>query len=181
MSTAATGPAPPRTALVLRALGLGDLLTGIPALRALRRGLPEHRIVLAAPRALEPLVRLSGAVDVMTHLPGLVPPTVDGPVDVAVDLHGRGPASHDPLRRTRPRELMAFDVAGGPRWDPDEHEVPRWCRLVSWYGFPADPADLDLPVPPRPSPAPDAVVVHPGAAFAARRWPPERFAEVAAA
>jgi len=30
-----------------------------------------------------------------------------------------------------------------------------------------------------PAPAPGAVVVHPGAAFPARRWPPDRFAAVA--
>ena len=35
--------------LVLRALGLGDLLTGLPALRALRARFPEHELVLAAP------------------------------------------------------------------------------------------------------------------------------------
>ena len=35
------------TALVLRALGLGDLLTAVPALRALHRG--GLNVVLAAP------------------------------------------------------------------------------------------------------------------------------------
>ncbi|WP_067816221.1 glycosyltransferase family 9 protein [Actinomadura kijaniata] len=173
-------------ALVLRALGLGDLLTGVPALRALRRGLPDHRITLAAPRALEPLALLSGAVDEVVHSVELAPlPPVDG-VDVAVDLHGCDPASHDLLRPSRPRRLLAFahpdspDI-DGPPWDPEEREVRRWCRLVSWYGFPADPGDLDLPAPPCASPAPGAVVVHPGAAFPSRRWPPERFAAVAAA
>ncbi|MFC4907177.1 glycosyltransferase family 9 protein [Actinomadura gamaensis] len=170
-----------RTALVLRALGLGDLLTGVPALRGLRRGLPGHRIVLAAPRVLEPLVRLSGTVDEVLHVPDLGPLPDAGPVDIAVDLHGNGPASHDPLLDAEPRRLMAFDVPGGPRWDPGEHEVPRWCRLLAWYGIPSDPSELDLPAPDRPSPAPDAVVVHPGAAYPSRRWPPERFAAVAAA
>ena len=36
-------------ALALRALGLGDFLTGLPALQLIKRALPEHEVVLAAP------------------------------------------------------------------------------------------------------------------------------------
>jgi ADP-heptose:LPS heptosyltransferase len=55
---------PARPALVvLRALGLGDLLTAVPALRALAAAFPEHRRVLATPAALAPLAALTGAVD----------------------------------------------------------------------------------------------------------------------
>jgi len=49
--------------LILRALGLGDFLTGVPAYRGLRQGFPEATITLAAPAALEPLARLTGAID----------------------------------------------------------------------------------------------------------------------
>ncbi|MER6814335.1 glycosyltransferase family 9 protein [Spirillospora sp. NPDC000708] len=177
----------PRRALVLRALGLGDLLTAVPALRALRRGMPGARITLAAPPALAPLALATGAVDdVLPADSGLGPLPPAEPVGTAVNLHGRGPQSHRRLAALGPARLLAFASAGalhtdGPDWDPGEHEVARWCRLVRAYGFDADPDDLDLAPPAIPSPAPGAVVVHPGAAFAARRWPAERFAAVAAA
>ncbi|MGP4025636.1 glycosyltransferase family 9 protein [Actinomadura sp. 3N407] len=183
---AVTAPAADGRVLVLRALGLGDLLTGVPALRAVRRGMPGARITLAVPAGLGFLARATGAVDDVLPAEGLEPLPAAGPVDVAVNLHGRGPRSHRLLTALRPGRLLAFACAGaghagGPGWDPGEHEVARWCRLVSAYGFDADPADLDLPAPALPSPAPGAVVVHPGAAFPARRWPADRFAAVAAA
>jgi ADP-heptose:LPS heptosyltransferase len=183
---AVAAPGAADRALVLRALGLGDLLTAVPALRALRRGMPRARIELAAPAALAPLARATGAVDGVLPASGLdVPLPRAGPVDVAVNLHGSGPRSHRLLAGLAPGRLLAFACRPshprGPEWDPAEHEVDRWCRLVAAYGFDADPGELDLPVPAVPSPAPGAAVVHPGAAFPARRWPAERFAAVAAA
>ena len=49
--------------LLLRALGLGDFLTGMPAYRAVWRAFPGHPIVLAAPGGLADLVPLTGAID----------------------------------------------------------------------------------------------------------------------
>ncbi|MFF1510132.1 glycosyltransferase family 9 protein [Streptomyces sp. NPDC058326] len=180
------------TVLVLRALGLGDALTGLPALRALRRGLPGHEIVLAAPAGLAPVVRATGAVDrlLITRAPGREVPAVlpwaGRPPELAVDLHGRGPLSHRLLVRLAPGRIWAFrhpevPEVTGPEWEAGEHERDRWCRLLRWYGLDADPGDVRLPPPPRPSPAPDAVVLHPGADAPARRWPPDRFAAVARA
>jgi ADP-heptose:LPS heptosyltransferase len=173
--------------LVLRALGLGDLLTAVPALRGLRRAYPHHRIELATPRELEPLARYTGAVDAVVHARGLGPlPAAGAGADLGVNLHGCGPQSHRRLLERAPRRLVAFahrdvpESAGGPRWDDEEHEVIRWCRLLSENGIRADPADLRLTRPPGLR-EPDLTVIHPGAASGARRWPADRWARVAAA
>ncbi|GAA3468985.1 glycosyltransferase family 9 protein [Nonomuraea roseola] len=156
--------------LALRGLGLGDLLTAVPALRALRRAYPRHRLVLAGPSALAPLLPVDEVIEVRG--PGPVPRT--GP-EVAVNLHGRGPQSTEALRATEPGTLLTHGI-GGPPWRDDVHEVRRWCDLLEWHGLPADPDDLYLGEGDRGGP----VVVHPGAAHPSRRWPPERYAMVVA-
>ncbi|MFN2557862.1 MAG: glycosyltransferase family 9 protein [Nitriliruptorales bacterium] len=173
--------------VVLRALGLGDLLTAVPALRALSDAFPEHRRVLAAPVALAPLARLSGAVDEVVDTTPLA--SLHGALahaDLAVNLHGRGPQSHRILLDTQPHRLIAFahhEVAesdGMPPWLEHEHEVARWCRLLCESGIPADPSRLDLPLPDRPVPAwmRGATIVHPGGKPSCR-WPLERWTAVA--
>jgi ADP-heptose:LPS heptosyltransferase len=175
----------PPLLVAYRALGLGDLLTAVPALRALARMFPDHRRVLAAPAALEPLALLSGAVDVVADTgegkdgPPPLPAELRG-ADLVVNLHGRGPQSHARVAESAPRGVIGFD---GGSWRADEHEVHRWCRLLSEHEIPADPAELDLAEPPWSAPpeAEEAVLIHPGAASAARRWPVDRWRAVAAA
>ena len=173
----------PPSILILRALGLGDFLTGVPAYRAVRRAFPSHRVVLAAPEALAPLVPLTCAVDELLPTGELRPIRWTGPAaDIAIDLHGRGLASHQLVAALRPRRLIVFggEHAGGftgPIWRPGEHEVTRWCRLCQESGIPADPGDLLL-TPPRQV-APTFTLLHPGAAAPARRWPAASFAAVA--
>ncbi|WP_083955899.1 glycosyltransferase family 9 protein [Tersicoccus phoenicis] len=174
--------------LVLRALGLGDALTGIAPLRGLRRLFPDHRLILAAPGPVGAWLADLGVVDGVLPTPGLVdlPPMAGG--HVAVDLHGRGPASQRLLAAARPgsgepSRLIAYSCPEvghtGPVWRSDEHEVERWCRLVAEAGGPCGPADLLLRYH-RPAPADAPVVLHPGAAFGSRRWPADRWRAVAA-
>jgi len=216
-SAAESTAARPRV-LLLRALGLGDFLTGVPAYRAVRRAFPEHEIVLAAPAQFAPLAELTGAIDRLLPADELEPVRWPWPHDapeLAVDLHGNGPASRRLLEELRPAQIVGFAARRaanrgvcrlGPRWLPSEHEVHRWCRLLTRSGIPADPSDLDLqppdPVtrPAAPNPHSSAVratagsnsaarawpanyarpvIIHPGAAYASRRWPPSRFAAVA--
>jgi ADP-heptose:LPS heptosyltransferase len=183
-------PSPPRL-LVLRALGLGDLLTAVPALRGLRRAFPGHEIVLAAPPLLAEAALATGAVDSLftAEAPGRAVPSLrhwtGDPPDLAIDLHGNGPESHDALAALVPRRILSFarpapaPLTAAPLWRADEHERDRWCRFLRAYGIPADPGDVRIPPPAEPSPAPGAVVMHPGADSAARRWPAERYAVVA--
>jgi ADP-heptose:LPS heptosyltransferase len=179
--------------LVLRALGLGDALTAIPALRGLRRAFAGHPLVLAADGPPARLLTLHGLVDDVVPTADLdAPPPGSrlGP-HLAVNLHGRGPQSHRLLLAGSPVRLIAYgrpDLATpGPAWDPDEHEVLRWCRLVRWAGGHCDQTELRLTAP-----DPDGehttsagatrtgpVVVHPGASTSDRRWPQERFAALA--
>ncbi len=174
-------------ALALRALGLGDFLTGIPALLLLRTALPEHRIQLAAPAHFRPMLELVPEVDGLVSSGELEPLTgFDGPVSVAVDLHGKGPESRRLLQALAPGRLVGFaDVAAGlsgPTWYAGEHEVSRWCRLIAEAfalgdrAWPSVAGSIARPTVDVPA---GLTVIHPGAASPSRRWPADRFADVA--
>jgi ADP-heptose:LPS heptosyltransferase len=174
--------------VALRALGLGDFLCGLPALRALTSAFARHERLLAAPAVLRPLAELSRCGFCVVDAGPLqrLPARLDRP-QVAVNLHGSGPQSHRRLLETRPGCLIGFshpavpESAGSPDWRREEHEVQRWCRLLVETGIPADPGALHIDASRLDSPAPfrDALVLHPGASSRARQWPPERWAAVA--
>jgi ADP-heptose:LPS heptosyltransferase len=177
------------TAVVLRAIGLGDMLTGLPAMALLRRALPGYRIVGAVPGRYAGLLLHAGLLDEVLPTADLGPlagaPTAP---DLAIDLHGNRRPSRRPLRALGPRRLIGFvrsgdDVPPGLEasiWDDDEHEVARWCRLLRDH-LPgvgeAPPVWSVLPTP--PPVLTGATVLHPGAAAGARRWPVERWVAVA--
>jgi ADP-heptose:LPS heptosyltransferase len=174
--------------VVLRALNLGDLLVAVPALRAIRRHWPRHRIVLATSGWLAPIVALADSVDELLPTNGLQPLDGGDRGDrgtarpwLAINLHGRGPQSNAVLDALEPMHRMGHGGYGwnGPPWADDLHERHRWCRMLHAHGVPADPADLGLRSPLVLSPAPGAVVVHPGAGYGSRHWPPARYAAVA--
>lgn len=173
-----------RPVLVLRALGLGDALTAVPAFRGLRRLYGDRPLLLAGRRPVsEWLVRL-GLADGVVPTEGLSgePPGRSLGRHAAVNLHGRGPESHQLLLSAAPEELIAFDCpAAGHRspstWRLEEHEVDRWCRLVRDAGGKCSADDLRLTFAVSGD---GVVVVHPGAASVARQWPIDRWTQVIA-
>jgi ADP-heptose:LPS heptosyltransferase len=173
--------------LILRAIGLGDFLTGVPAYRGLRQAFPEARITLAAPAVLEPLALLTGAIDRIVPVNGLGElSALFPPPDLAVNMHGAGPQSIRDLLATGARRLTThrhpeYPQIPGPPWSEDLHEVQRWTRLLGTEGIPADSRALQLARPTRPPAVSNAVIVHPGASAEARRWPVDRFGQVAGA
>lgn len=153
----------------------------------MRRAWPDHRLLLAAGAAIGGWLRALGLVDQVLPTSGLSPlawppPGPQAGGHIAVNLHGSGPQSHRLLSDTGPERLVAFrqPSAGfedGPSWDETEHEVDRWCRLVGDAGGTCRREDLYL----TPADARSAeILLHPGAAAAARRWPADRWARLAA-
>lgn len=168
--------------VVLRALGLGDLCAAVPALRAVRRA-TRGRLVVATDARLQPLLELADVTCEVIDQTGLarpLPARLRG-CGLAVNLHGQGPQSTALLAALGPGRLVAYDADG---WDPEAHEVVRWCRLVeTQLGVAADPDDLQIRPPagiepPDPAGAPP-VVIHPGAASGSRRWPLARYGALA--
>lgn len=172
----------PRSIVVLRALGLGDLLTAIPALRGLRRTYPRARISLATSSWLHPLAIRIDAVDALLPIESLKELGRTWPCDLAVNLHGKGPESHEALFwRTSAKQWGYFHptyVPDGPTWSAHEHERERWCRMLDHFGVEADPEDVLLERPTAHPTLEHRVIVHPGAKAASRRWPADRFAAV---
>ena len=178
--------------LALRALKLGDILVAVPALKALRRGFPEHRLILATTPWLEPIVDLIDGLDALVPtLRGLDDPlpVAPGRIELAVNLHGNGPESRDALIALEPERRLEFRVPAldpdashddpRPLWLDGELERARWARLVNSIGLDADPEDVGIAVPGVPAPVDGAAIVHIGAFYGSREWPEERFAAVA--
>ena len=116
--------------------------------------------------------------------------------DLALQVYGDNPAASAVTAGVRARLTGGFAPSALPDLDPALHlpyphalhEVARHLRLFEHLGLPAgaDPA-LELPLTDADEHAAAALglptggfaVLHPGATSASRRWPVERFAEVA--
>jgi ADP-heptose:LPS heptosyltransferase len=180
------GSAADMTVLLYRPLGLGDFLTAVPAYRGVIRATgSQERVVLAASAQLAPLVPLVGGISRLAPTAEHeTPRRISRPVTLAVDMHGRELRARDAIDGLSPSHLIGFRCAGrgqpGPEWRDEEHDVDRWVRLLAAGSIPARRDDLRLDPPPFRPPRVRAVVIHPGASSAGRRWSEDRFARLAA-
>lgn len=196
---------------VLRGGGLGDLLFAVPALAALKAAYPAATITLLGTpihRAL--LEAVESPVDEVQILPfaeGVRPGDEDHDelaaffadmrsrnFDLAVQLHGGGRYSNPFLLRLGARHTVGTrtpDAAHLERTVPYlyyQHEPLRALEVAGFAG--AFPVDLEARLVPAVGGAvPEAagrdrgplVVIHPGATDPRRRWPTQKFAQLAAA
>lgn len=117
--------------------------------------------------------------------------------EVAIQLHGSGGLTNPLTRQFGAKRMAGFYLAGEPcpdaatflQWKPREHEVLRYLRLLARLGVSPDGDQLEFPLRPgdhaelalvAPGLQPGGhVCIHPGARLPSRRWPPQRFADVA--
>jgi ADP-heptose:LPS heptosyltransferase len=155
---------------------------------------------------LDELIVFPGAVgfpeqdETDAHLPQLLQSLRARDFDLAIQLHGSGGVANDIVERMGARANAGFLKPGEPMregvfmpWPDDLPEPARYTALMRRLGIDADNLSLEIPLTADDERERDTltdeyafaydrlVLVHPGAQLPSRRWPAERFGEVARA
>jgi ADP-heptose:LPS heptosyltransferase len=142
-----------RKIAVFRALQLGDLLCSVPAFRALRQRFPGAEITLISLPWAADLVRRLPYIDRLAVFPGyqgiaeapyeperteaFLAETRAAGYDLAIQMHGDGSVSNGFVAALGARSSLGYRRGADDRlttsllYDPREHEVMRWLRLVN--------------------------------------------------
>lgn len=200
---------------VFRGLYLGDLVSATGALRALRRGYPEAEISLVSLPWVTALAPHLTHIDRLISYPGA--PGLDGGgtgeeieeflsrmraerFDLAVNMHGRGPASTRLVACFGAHRTASFVGGSGEAvptldvtapWDAEEQESRKLLLLAEKVGGISAGPEPDLLVRKEDVRRARALLpaglrrplalVHPGASIPEKRWPEECFGRVAEA
>lgn len=178
---------------------LGDSVISMPALRAIKAGRPDAHITVAAPEKIASVWRLVAEVDEVIGLPSR---SLFGavklirrqtPFDVAILFPnslrvalevwlGGVPRRVGYLGHHR-RWLLNQIIPDRPRFGPVEHQVVHYLQIPREVGGLSEPPEVRMPWPRAKSNGATAKLgLCPGAEYGpAKRWLPERFAEVATA
>jgi len=175
---------------------LGDAVMSVPAVRAIKNGRPDARVTVAAPVNIAPMWKLVPEVDTIIPLPNdsLLPVisllkrqrnfdvAILFPNSLRVALESW--LSGIPRRvgyRGHWRRLLLNQTVREPRKPgPPEHHSLRFLRIARECGAETSNAQ-PLPQTSNIKPQTSKLGLCPGAEYGpAKRWLPERFAEVAA-
>jgi ADP-heptose:LPS heptosyltransferase len=181
----ALDPAPPSIA-VFRALNLGDLLCSIPALRVLRKALPDTWIALVGLDSARPVVeRYHHYLDELILFPGhsAFPEQEARPTDLpefyrrmrsrrfdlVLQMHGSGAQSNAVVSAMAARDWAGFVPEARQQrdgrllaWPDDQPEVRRYLSLMSFLGLPEGSAELEFPLTRADREQADALVAQAG-------------------
>jgi heptosyltransferase-1 len=161
--------------------GHPDLHRVVPVrLRAWRRAVTDRRTrrELAALRSSFADLAPDVALDLMGNHKGALLARLSGARRVVglARAHRREPSSGLWIR-----EAVDLPAPGGDGGQPVLHAVDRALALVTALGVPPEPADFggDRLLPGLPRPPLRHLVIHPGAGWANKRYPPARWGAVA--
>jgi heptosyltransferase II len=175
---------------------LGDSVISVPAVRAIKRGRPDAHITVAAPEKLAAVWRLVDEVDEVLPLPGGAPFGVArllkrrDPFDVALlfpnslrsalEVWLAGIPRRVGFAGHKRRALLNQVVPDFPKLGPIQHQVHHYLHLARHLGAQIT-GELSPIATSRNGAASGAFVgLCPGAEYGpAKRWLPERFADVA--
>jgi len=172
---------------------LGDAVMAVPAVNAIRAGRPDAHVTVLGPEKLADLWRTVPGVDAFLGISSgesvwATAARLRGGFDAAIVLPNSIRSALEPWLARVPRRvgfagkwrrtLLNQIVPDPRRIGPPRHQGRRYLDIAARIG--ADLRDASFGIPPT-APPPDEVRIGlcPGAEYgAAKRWLPERFAEV---